>query len=200
MKREKKSKLISLEEKKQTLNNNNFKIEKLKKEYTKNTERMKSELECNENLQKDITNLNNKIEEIRKTKDNINENNNLFGDEKILFNLNKEEYIMKLKDIITQIKLSKSNLGKNNYLFSGILLLYMKRLLKQNKTKLKILAIELAHKLKQTIERRQKLIHLFNNINQSTMERMKRRDAFQKFSLEIQKAYEKFSKILKTLY
>ena len=107
---------------------------------------------------------------------------------------------MKLKDIITQIKLSKSNLGKNNYLFSGILLLYMKRLLKQNKTKLKILAIELAHKLKQTIERRQKLIHLFNNINQSTMERMKRRDAFQKFSLEIQKVYEKYSKILKTLY
>ena len=200
VKREKKSKLISLEEKKTTLNNNNFKIEKLKKEYTKNTERMKSELECNENLQKDITNLNNKIEEIKKTKDNINENNNLLKNEKILLNLNREEYIMKLKDMITQIKLSKSNLGKNNYLFSGILLLYMKRLLKQNKTKLKILAIELAHKLKQTIERRQKLIHLFNNINQSTMERMKRRDAFQKFSLEIQKVYEKFSKILKTLY
>ena len=161
---------------------------------------MKSELECNENLQKDITNLNNKIEEIKKTKDNINENNNLLKNEKILLNLNREEYIMKLKDIITQIKLSKSNLGKNNYLFSGILLLYMKRLLKHNKTKLKILAIELAHKLKQTIERRQKLIHLFNNINQSTMERMKRRDAFQQFSLEIQKVYEKYIKILKTLY
>ena len=198
--REKKSKLTSLEEKKTTLNNNNFKIEKLKKEYTKNTERMKSELECNENLQKDISNLINKIEEVKKMKDHHFENNKIIEEENIKFNHNKEELIMKLKDFETQIKRNQNELNKKYYYFSSAVFLYKMTLINnKNKSEYKILAINLAQKLKQTIERRQQLIQFFNNIHQSTIDKMKRIQAFKNFENRIQKVYEKYNQISKTL-
>ena len=194
--REKKSKLTSLEEKKTTLNNNNFKIEKLKKEYTKNTERMKSELECNENLQKDISSLNNKIEEMKKIKDNNFENNTILENENIKFNYKKEELIMTLKDFENQIKRNQNELDKKYYSFFAVIFLYKTKVINyQNKLKCKKLAIELAQKLKQTIERRQQLIQIFNNIQQSTVEQIKRKQAFKNFENQIEKVYEKYNKI-----
>ena len=196
VKREKKSKLISLEEKKTTLNNNNFKIEKLKKEYTKNTERMKSELECNENLQKDISSLNNKIEEMKKIKDNNFENNTILENENIKFNYKKEELIMTLKDFENQIKRNQNELDKKYYSFFAVIFLYKTKVINyQNKLECKKLAIELAQKLKQTIERRQQLIQIFNNIQQSTFEQIKRKQAFKNFENQIEKVYEKYNKI-----
>ena len=133
-------------------------------------------------------------------KDHHFENNKIIEEENIKFNHNKEELIMKLKDFETQIKRNQNELNKKYYYFSSAVFLYKMTLINnKNKSEYKILAIDLAQKLKQTIERRQQLIQFFNNIHQSTIDKMKRKQAFKNFENRIQKVYEKYNQISKTL-
>ena len=87
--KEKNSKIHTIENKKNSLNNNKMKIEKLKEEYNLNSERMTTEIANNEKCQKEIDLLLNEIKELRQkeTQDN-----------------NAEEKIKEQKDMLQKLK------------------------------------------------------------------------------------------------
>ena len=87
--KEKNSKIHTIENKKNSLNNNKMKIEKLKEEYNLNSERMTTEIANNEKCQKEIDLLLNEIKELqqKETQDN-----------------NPEEKIKEQKDILQKLK------------------------------------------------------------------------------------------------
>ena len=63
--KEKNSKIVAIENKKNSLNNNKMKIEKLKEEYNLNSERMTTEIANNEKCQKEIDVLLEQIKELK---------------------------------------------------------------------------------------------------------------------------------------
>jgi hypothetical protein len=87
--KEKNSKIHTIENKKNSLNNNKMKIEKLKEEYNLNSERMTTEIANNEKCQKEIDLLLNEIKELqqKETQDN-----------------NAEEKIKEQKDMLQKLK------------------------------------------------------------------------------------------------
>ena len=87
--KEKNSKIHTIENKKNSLNNNKMKIEKLKEEYNLNSERMTTEIANNEKCQKEIDLLLNEIKELKQkeTQDN-----------------NPEEKIKEQKDMLQKLK------------------------------------------------------------------------------------------------
>ena len=87
--KEKNSKIHTIENKKNSLNNNKMKIEKLKEEYNLNSERMTTEIANNEKCQKEIDLLLNEIKELqqKETQDN-----------------NPEEKIKEQKDMLQKLK------------------------------------------------------------------------------------------------
>ena len=87
--KEKNSKIHTIENKKNSLNNNKMKIEKLKEEYNLNSERMTTEIANNEKCQKEIDLLLNEIKEFqqKETQDN-----------------NAEEKIKEQKDMLQKLK------------------------------------------------------------------------------------------------
>ena len=87
--KEKNSKIHTIENKKNSLNNNKMKIEKLKEEYNLNSERMTTEIANNEKCQKEIDLLLNELKELqqKETQDN-----------------NAEEKIKEQKDMLQKLK------------------------------------------------------------------------------------------------
>ena len=87
--KEKNTKINTIENKKNSLNNNKMKIEKLKEEYNLNSERMTTEIANNEKCQKEIDLLLNEIKELKQkeTQDN-----------------NPEEKIKEQKDMLQKLK------------------------------------------------------------------------------------------------
>lgn len=87
--KEKNTKINTIENKKNSLNNNKMKIEKLKEEYNLNSERMTTEIANNEKCQKEIDLLLNEIKELqqKETQDN-----------------NAEEKIKEQKDMLQKLK------------------------------------------------------------------------------------------------
>ena len=87
--KEKNTKINTIENKKNSLNNNKMKIEKLKEEYNLNSERMTTEIANNEKCQKEIDLLLNEIKELqqKETQDN-----------------NPEEKIKEQKDMLQKLK------------------------------------------------------------------------------------------------
>ena len=87
--KEKNTKINTIENKKNSLNNNKMKIEKLKEEYNLNSERMTTEIANNEKCQKEIDLLLNEIKEFqqKETQDN-----------------NAEEKIKEQKDMLQKLK------------------------------------------------------------------------------------------------
>ena len=87
--KEKNSKIHTIENKKNSLNNNKMKIEKLKEEYNLNSERMTTEIANNEKCQKEIDLLLNEIKKLqqKETQDN-----------------NPEEKIKEQKDMLQKLK------------------------------------------------------------------------------------------------
>ena len=87
--KEKNSKIHTIENKKNSLNNNKMKIEKLKEEYNLNSERMTTEIANNEKCQKEIDLLLKEIKELqqKETQDN-----------------NPEEKIKEQKDMLQKLK------------------------------------------------------------------------------------------------
>ena len=72
--KEKNSKIVAIENKKNSLNNNRMKIEKLKEEYNLNSERMTTEIANNEKCQKEIDLLLEQIKELKKEENQENDN------------------------------------------------------------------------------------------------------------------------------
>ena len=106
--KEKNSKIHTIENKKNSLNNNKMKIEKLKEEYNLNSERMTTEIANNEKCQKEIDILLNEIKELQKgqTQDNKVE-------EKIK---EQKDMLQKLKDenalALSQLKIQQDEKNK----------------------------------------------------------------------------------------
>ena len=107
--KEKNSKIHTIENKKNSLNNNKMKIEKLKEEYNLNSERMTTEIANNEKCQKEIDILFNEIKELQKgqTQDNKVE-------EKIK---EQKDMLQKLKDenalALSQLKIQQDEKNKS---------------------------------------------------------------------------------------
>ena len=107
--KEKNSKIHTIENKKNSLNNNKMKIEKLKEEYNLNSERMTTEIANNEKCQKEIDILLNEIKELQKgqTQDNKVE-------EKIK---EQKDMLQKLKDenalALSQLKIQQDEKNKS---------------------------------------------------------------------------------------
>ena len=107
--KEKNSKIHTIENKKNSLNNNKMKIEKLKEEYNLNSERMTTEIANNEKCQKEIDVLLNEIKELQKgqTQDNKVE-------EKIK---EQKDMLQKLKDenalALSQLKIQQDEKNKS---------------------------------------------------------------------------------------
>ena len=87
--KEKNSKIHTIENKKNSLNNNKMKIEKLKEEYNLNSERMTTEIANNEKCQKEIDLLLNELKELQQKE--IQDNN-------------PEEKIKEQKDMLQKLK------------------------------------------------------------------------------------------------
>lgn len=88
--KEKNSKIHTIENKKNSLNNNKMKIEKLKEEYNLNSERMTTEIANNEKCQKEIDLLLNEIKELQQKETQDNK-----AEEKIK---EQKDMLQKLKD------------------------------------------------------------------------------------------------------
>ena len=106
--KEKNSKIHTIENKKNSLNNNKMKIEKLKEEYNLNSERMTTEIANNEKCQKEIDLLLNEIKELKKEEAQDNK-----AEEKIK---ERKDMLQKLKDEnaleMTQLKLQQDEKNK----------------------------------------------------------------------------------------
>ena len=106
--KEKNSKIHTIENKKNSLNNNKMKIEKLKEEYNLNSERMTTEIANNEKCQKEIDLLLNEIKELKKEEAQDNK-----AEEKIK---EQKDMLQKLKDgnalEMTQLKLQQDEKNK----------------------------------------------------------------------------------------
>ena len=106
--KEKNSKIHTIENKKNSLNNNKMKIEKLKEEYNLNSERMTTEIANNEKCQKEIDLLLNEIKELKNEEAQDNK-----AEEKIK---GRKDMLQKLKDEnvleMTQLKLQQDEKNK----------------------------------------------------------------------------------------
>ena len=106
--KEKNSKIHTIENKKNSLNNNKMKIEKLKEEYNLNSERMTTEIANNEKCQKEIDLLLNEIKELKNEEAQDNK-----AEEKIK---ERKDMLQKLKDEnaleMTQLKLQQDEKNK----------------------------------------------------------------------------------------
>ena len=91
--KEKNSKIVAIENKKNSLNNNKMKIEKLKEEYNLNSERMTTEIANNEKCQKEIDVL---LEQIKELKNGENQEKE------------KKEKLKELRDELEKLKESNA--------------------------------------------------------------------------------------------
>ena len=106
--KEKNSKIHTIENKKNSLNNNKMKIEKLKEEYNLNSERMTTEIANNEKCQKEIDLLLNEIKELKKEEAQDNKAEERIKERKDMLQKLKDENVLEM----TQLKLQQDEKNK----------------------------------------------------------------------------------------
>ena len=106
--KEKNSKIHTIENKKNSLNNNKMKIEKLKEEYNLNSERMTTEIANNEKCQKEIDLLLNEIKELKKEEAQDNKAEEKIKEQKDMLQKLKDENALEM----TQLKLQQDEKNK----------------------------------------------------------------------------------------
>ena len=106
--KEKNSKIHTIENKKNSLNNNKMKIEKLKEEYNLNSERMTTEIANNEKCQKEIDLLLNEIKELKKEEAQDNKAEEKIKEQKDMLQKLKDENALEM----TQLKLQQEEKNK----------------------------------------------------------------------------------------
>ena len=106
--KEKNSKIHTIENKKNSLNNNKMKIEKLKEEYNLNSERMTTEIANNEKCQKEIDLLLNEIKELKKEDAQDNKAEEKIKEQKDMLQKLKDENALEM----TQLKLQQDEKNK----------------------------------------------------------------------------------------
>ena len=107
--KEKNSKIHTIENKKNSLNNNKMKIEKLKEEYNLNSERMTTEIANNEKCQKEIDILLNEIKELQKGQTQDNKVEEKIKEQKDMLQKLKDENALEL----SQLKLQQDEKNKS---------------------------------------------------------------------------------------
>ena len=100
--KEKNSKIHTIENKKNSLNNNKMKIEKLKEEYNLNSERMTTEIANNEKCQKEIDILLNEIKELQKGESQDNKVEEKIKEQKDMLQKLKDENALELSQLKNQ--------------------------------------------------------------------------------------------------
>ena len=100
--KEKNSKIHTIENKKNSLNNNKMKIEKLKEEYNLNSERMTTEIANNEKCQKEIDILLNEIKELQKGESQDNKVEEKIKEQKDMLQKLKDENALELSQLKSQ--------------------------------------------------------------------------------------------------
>ena len=106
--KEKNSKIHTIENKKNSLNNNKMKIEKLKEEYNLNSERMTTEIANNEKCQKEIDILLNEIKELQKRETQDNKAEEKLKEQKDILQKLKDENALE----INQLKIQQEEKNK----------------------------------------------------------------------------------------
>jgi len=123
--KEKNSKIHTIENKKNSLNNNKMKIEKLKEEYNLNSERMTTEIANNEKCQKEIDLLLNEIKELQKGETQDNKDEEKLKEQKDLLQKLKDENALELSQLkIQQDEKNKTLDRKRNSIFVMVFLCY----------------------------------------------------------------------------
>ena len=123
--KEKNSKIHTIENKKNSLNNNKMKIEKLKEEYNLNSERMTTEIANNEKCQKEIDLLLNEIKELQKGETQDNKDEEKLKEQKDLLQKLKDENALELSQLkIQQDEKNKTLDRKKKSIFVMVFLCY----------------------------------------------------------------------------
>ncbi len=123
--KEKNSKIHTIENKKNSLNNNKMKIEKLKEEYNLNSERMTTEIANNEKCQKEIDILLNEIKELQKGESQDNKVEEKIKEQKDMLQKLKNENALELSQLkIQQDEKNKSLESKRKGILVMVFLCY----------------------------------------------------------------------------
>ena len=123
--KEKNSKIHTIENKKNSLNNNKMKIEKLKEEYNLNSERMTTEIANNEKCQKEIDILLNEIKELQKGQTQDNKVEEKIKEQKDMLQKLKDENALELSQLkIQQDEKNKSLESKRKGILVMVFLCY----------------------------------------------------------------------------
>ena len=123
--KEKNSKIHTIENKKNSLNNNKMKIEKLKEEYNLNSERMTTEIANNEKCQKEIDILLNEIKELQKGESQDNKVEEKIKEQKDMLQKLKDENALELSQLkIQQDEKNKSLESKRKGILVMVFLCY----------------------------------------------------------------------------
>ena len=123
--KEKNSKIHTIENKKNSLNNNKMKIEKLKEEYNLNSERMTTEIANNEKCQKEIDILLNEIKELQKGESQDNKVEEKIKEQKDMLQKLKDENALALSQLkIQQDEKNKSLESKRKGILVMVFLCY----------------------------------------------------------------------------
>ena len=123
--KEKNSKIHTIENKKNSLNNNKMKIEKLKEEYNLNSERMTTEIANNEKCQKEIDVLLNEIKELQKGESQDNKVEEKIKEQKDMLQKLKDENALALSQLkIQQDEKNKSLESKRKGILVMVFLCY----------------------------------------------------------------------------
>ena len=97
--KEKNAKIVAIENKKHSLDNNKMKIEKLKEEYNLNSERMTTEIANNEKCQKEIDSLLEQIKELKNGENKGNEYEEKLKEERDKLEKLKEENALEINEL-----------------------------------------------------------------------------------------------------
>ena len=123
--KEKNLKIHTIENKKNSLNNNKMKIEKLKEEYNLNSERMTTEIANNEKCQKEIDILLNEIKELQKGESQDNKVEEKIKEQKDMLQKLKDENALALSQLkIQQDEKNKSLESKRKGILVMVFLCY----------------------------------------------------------------------------
>ena len=123
--KEKNSKIHTIENKKNSLNNNKMKIEKLKEEYNLNSERMTTEIANNEKCQKEIDILLNEIKELQKGESQDNKVEEKIKEQKDMLQKLKDENALELSQLkIQQDEKNKALENKRKSILVMVFLCY----------------------------------------------------------------------------
>ena len=123
--KEKNSKIHTIENKKNSLNNNKMKIEKLKEEYNLNSERMTTEIANNEKCQKEIDILLNEIKELQKGESQDKKVEEKIKEQKDMLQKLKDENALELSQLkIQQDEKNKSLESKRKGILVMVFLCY----------------------------------------------------------------------------